>query len=381
MKIDRSVTFIKRATEKHNNKYDYSKVEYKNAHAKVCIICPEHGEFWITPNSHLNGHGCPQCSGNKKENTKTFIERSKKIHGEKYDYSKVEYVNMHTKVIVICPYHGEFLVSPANHLRERGCPKCKSRKNLIEKYKPVNTKNDKLTLESFIEKGKEIHGNKYDYSKVNFKTNKDKICIICPIHGEFWQRVDGHLNGKGCTKCGREKLAETRITDFEEWLKCAKKIHGDKYDYSKTIYKNTNSKLCIICPEHGEFWQVPTSHLAKKGCPKCAQSHLENEVEMFLKKNNINYISQHNFVWLTYNKKMHLDFYLPDYNIAIECQGLQHFEPIEHFGGLKKFKHQLERDIKKRELCEEHGIKILYYSKYKKENMITEVESLKKYLA
>jgi protein-arginine kinase activator protein McsA len=124
MKIDRKERFIIKANEKHGEKYDYSKLEYVDAHTKVCIICPKHGEFWQTPNSHLNGCGCPKCGGNKSLTTEEFIEKAKQIHGEKYDYSKVEYVNANTKVYVICPIHGEFWVTPANHLRERGCSQC-----------------------------------------------------------------------------------------------------------------------------------------------------------------------------------------------------------------------------------------------------------------
>ena len=118
--------FIEKANNKHGDKYDYSKVEYKNAHTKVCIICKEHGEFWQTPSNHLAGHGCQKCKTDKvinhnKLSTEIFIEKCKKLHGDKYDYSKVNYINNYTKVCIICPKHGEFWQIPSDHLRGCGC--------------------------------------------------------------------------------------------------------------------------------------------------------------------------------------------------------------------------------------------------------------------
>ena len=140
--------FIREAQLIHHNKYDYSKVEYANAHTKVCIICPEHGEFWQTPSDHLNGKGCPQCAGNVRCDKDTFIEKAKHMHNDRYDYSKVEYANAHTKVCIICPEHGEFWQIPNNHLNGNGCPLCKNRKI-----------GDVLrdTVEDFSNKSNEIH--------------------------------------------------------------------------------------------------------------------------------------------------------------------------------------------------------------------------------
>lgn len=144
----------------------------------------------------------------------------------------------------------------------------------------------------------------------------------------------------------------------EEFIKKAKAIHGDKYDYSKVEYVNKRTKVCIICPKHGEFWQLPNNHIRQKqGCPKCSMSHLENEVMRMLSDNSINYVFQKKFKWMG---KLSLDFFLTDYNIAIECQGKQHFIPINYFGGQDSFKSLIERDIKKQQLCKEHNIKVLY---------------------
>ena len=375
MKIDRKERFIAKSKQINKNKYDYSKVEYINAHTKVCIICPEHGDFLITPNSHLNGCACPVCGKNKKLTTEQFIEKAKSIHGDKYDYSKVKYVNAHAKVCIICPEHGEFLVSPSNHLRERGCPKCNTRKQLVNNYevkKPMSFK--KHTLESFIALAKNVHGDKYDYSKIEYKNNKTKICVTCPIHGDFWIRPDNFLRGQGCKKCGDVMRFENKKTFQEDWVKAANELHNNKYDYTKVAYKNALTKVCIICPEHGEFWQKPSAHMQGQGCPICNESALEREIITFLNNEGIEYEYRYHSEWLG---NLELDFYLPKFNVAIECQGLQHFEPIEYFGGLDKFIRQIENDKIKLEKCNEKKISLLYFSNLKKENMITSLNILK----
>ena len=140
--------FIREVQLIHHNRYDYSKLEYVNNKTKVCIICPDHGEFWQIPSDHLNGKGCPQCAGNVRYNKDTFVEKAKNIHNDRYDYSKVQYVNAHTKVCIICTEHGEFWQTPNNHLNGNGCPLCKNRKI-----------GDGLrdTVEGFIEKSNELN--------------------------------------------------------------------------------------------------------------------------------------------------------------------------------------------------------------------------------
>lgn len=131
----------------------------------------------------------------------------------------------------------------------------------------------------------------------------------------------------------------------DEFIKKAREVHCDKYDYSKVEYINKRTKVCIICPIHGKFWQLPNNHIRhKQGCPKCSMSHLENDVMRMLSDNSINYVFQKKFKWMG---KLSLDFFLPDYNIAIECQGKQHFIPINYFGGQDSFKSLIERDRKK----------------------------------
>lgn len=343
--------FIKKAREVHDDKYDYSKVDYVNNKTKVCIVCPKHDEFWQLAKGHLQGHGCPKCKGYKVHercvSTKEeFIKKACEKHGDKYDYSKVNYVNKRTKVCIICREHGEFWQTPNSHLQGCGCPKC------ANENKGGYCRSSK---EDFIKKARKVHGNKYDYTKVEYVNNYTKVCIICPEHGEFWQTPHSHTQGNGCQKCSG-KYSPTK----EEWIASVRKVHGYKYDYSKVDYVNSATKVCIICPEpeHGEFWQTPHSHLRGQGCPKCNLSHFERSVMNYLNENGITYDYQKRFSWL---RKQSLDFYLPDYNVGIECQGGQHFFPVEHFGGDKEFKNTLERDKRKNALCEKHGVKLLYF--------------------
>jgi hypothetical protein len=189
--------FIVKAKLKYNDKYDYSKTEYINSNTKVCIICPEHGEFWQVPNSHIHSGGCPKCgvARRTKERTlslETFIKRSNIVHEFKYDYSDVEYKTVMIKVKIKCEEHGIFEQTPISHLQGVGCPKCAWKQN---------ADNKRYTTLTFIKKAKDVHGNKFDYSKVNYKTAFDKVTIICPIHGEFEQKPYLHLYGSRCPLC------------------------------------------------------------------------------------------------------------------------------------------------------------------------------------
>jgi len=189
--------FIERSKKLHGNKYDYSLVNYKNRRSKIKIICPLHGEFEQTGDCHLSGRGCDKCGGTYTKTTNEFIQKAKKIHGDKYDYSLVNYKNNSTKIKIICPLHGIFLQSPSNHTNHSsGCQKC----NTIQKSKNLSS-----SIKEFIPKAKNIHGDKYNYSQSNYKTAHIKITIICPKHGKFKQKPYLHLNGSGCPTCNESK--------------------------------------------------------------------------------------------------------------------------------------------------------------------------------
>ena len=375
----------KRFVDKHGDKYDYSKITNVKAKEKICIICPEHGEFWQTANNHYHGYGCPICGlekvrkSHKNKNDKSrneFTEKASCVHNNKYIYSKVKYIDAVTKVCIICPEHGEFWQAPSKHLEGHGCPKCAGLK--------------KHTNGEFIEKAKEIHGNKYDYSKVNYINNKTPVCIICPEHGEFWQKPNDHLSGHGCHECN----CHNHIKSFSNFLKIANIVHCGKYEYDDKTYVNRQTKTRIICPEHGEFWQYPSYHLQGNGCPVCGNkcNASEQKVLFELKK----HFDNENIIYQYRNQEllgmMTFDIYMPKYKIAIEHQGIQHFEPVKKFGGINKLNETIERDLIKRKICNNNGINLFYVSldkkvlKYSDEEMrifgsvdelINEIEKLK----
>lgn len=183
--------FILKANNTHNNKYDYSKVIYINSIEKVEVICPLHGSFFVRPDAHVRKVGCPSCNGGIKYTSDKFIEKASTIHSNKYDYSKVEYINSTKKVEIICRDHGSFFMSPANHLIRQGCPSCSGVK--------------RKTSEEFISISNRIHSNKYDYSSVVYVNNRVKVKIICKKHGEFLQSPKDHMRGRGCSLCNTSK--------------------------------------------------------------------------------------------------------------------------------------------------------------------------------
>lgn len=186
--------FIEKARKVHADKYDYSKVEYVKCNQKVVIICPEHGEFMQTPSMHLNGGECPLCSHFGKKNTDYFIKKSNDVHNNYYGYTKTNYVDSKTKVIVTCPKHGDFEILPNAHMNGIGCKECNP-------YR-------KMSFEDFVEKSRQRHGDKYEYPQSGFRSMSMAARIICPKHGEFMQSPVVHLSGVGCKKCWRKKYVE-----------------------------------------------------------------------------------------------------------------------------------------------------------------------------
>ena len=280
-----------------------------------------------------------------------IIGRFRGVHGDRYDYSKTVYNGSKQKVVVTCKEHGDFLISISNHLRGSGCKRCAcdSRNRIIH---------DRCKKE-FEAKARKVHGNKYDYSLVDYDNATTKVRIICPRHGEFLQEPSCHLNGNGCNLCALEHSSiSKRNCAMESFEKKARKVHGSKYDYSLVSYDTSHSCVDIICPTHGVFRQTPSNHLGGCGCQRCNLSHMEGKLISWLESSGVEFEFQKKFPWLGLQS---LDFYLPRHNIAIECQGIQHFSPIDHFGGNDKFKTQVARDKLKYSLCEEHGLKVVYF--------------------
>ena len=333
--------FIEKAKAIHGDKYDYSKVVYKTSREKVIIICPKHGEFLQSPNCHLNGAGCAKCCNNTKKTTETFIENAMAIHGEKYDYSKVEYINNKIPVCIICPEHGEFYQTPKNHLAlKQGCPKCG-----IEERAKKSTK----TTEQFIDEANKVHKSKYDYTKTEYIGATVPTTIICPIHGEFQQTPSLHLTGCGCPKCGRIKSNEAKTLSLEEFVEKAKAIHGDKYDYSKVKYLGYDIPVEIICKKHGSFYQTPDSHLQGKNCAKCSigVSSPENELFEFCKSINSSTVQRERKIISPHE----IDIFVKDKNIGIEYNGL-----LWHS---EKFKKDKNYHLNKHIACSKCGVKLI----------------------
>ena len=355
--------FKMKAKEIHGDFYDYSNILddeilspiYKK---KIMIICPKHGTFEQIVGNHLHGCGCPLCGIEKSHilSTKTtaqFIEDAKKVHGDKYDYGEVDYISDSKKVKIICPEHGEFWQTPNTHLHGGGCRKC----GIIETHNK-----QRKSREEFISEARAIHGDKYNYDKVIYSRARSLVCITCPEHGDFYQTPSDHLRGRGCNACsGKNRELKDLISEFNQ-------VHDFRYDYSKVTSTRAKDKVEIICPEHGSFFQKVESHRKGCGCPKCKTSTMELEVMSRFKSEGIVFEYQKTFDWFcnsTNNYHFRYDFYLPDYSIAIECQGIQHFLPVDFFGGEEGLQSTILRDNTKKALSMEHKINILYYSNVK----------------
>jgi len=224
----------------------------------------------------------------------------------------------------------------------------------------------KLKLEEVLNWFKEVHGDKYDYSKVNYINNNTKIEIICPEHGSFLVYPKYHKMGKRCRECFYKDNTLTQL----EIIKDFKNVHGNKYDYSKVNYINNKTKVEIICPEHGSFFQKPNDHKQGNGCPICGKkSKGEERIKEFLEENNIEYLREYNLF-----KKYRFDFYLKDLDTVIEYDGIQHFKPINYFGGEKGFKETCFRDKEKDIYCKKNNINLIRIS-YKDFNKIEKILS------
>jgi hypothetical protein len=350
-----------------------------------------------------------------------FLEKANKIHNEFYNYDKVNYINARTKITIVCPIHGDFEQLPFNHLKGKGCKICG-----IEKVKEKLSK----TSEFFIKEIKEIYGNTYDYSLVDYKNDKSSVKIICKKHGIFEKRPTDLLYGRHCNDCElkikKRIIKEDKNTNFIE--KC-RSVWFNKYDYSLVEYINSKLTVKIICKKHGIFDQTPNTHLRGSGCPKCKKinkldflekiphrfkeiynyedlnikstrqnielvckkhgkfkvlifSHMkgthckkcksssgEELIIEFLESNNIKYNYQHSFNNCFYKRSLKFDFYIEDKNTCIEYDGEQHFGPVNIFGGEESFNIQKKLDNIKNNFCKENDIKLIRIPYFEKENI------------
>lgn len=346
--------FLERAHQAHGNRYEYDTTNYRGAITKIDIICPKHGIFKQIPAYHMAGQGCPRCARKlwhyNQMTTEMFLEKAKKIYEDTYDYSLVKYERSNLKIKVICRTHGVFEVTPNNHLRKMGrCPKCAEVSRADKR---------RSNTQEFIAKAKKVHGDKYDYSLADYKSVETGIRIICPKHGEFLQIPSVHTAGKGCRACSDDK----HRSNTQEFLEKAKKIHGNRYDYSLSEYSTTRSKVKIVCPKHGIFEQTARNHLKGNGCNICLESRGERKINDFLKTHNIKFEREKTFKGCRNRYPLFFDFYIPELNTCIEFDGLQHFVPLDYFGGTPVFERTKKSDAIKNEFCLRNGIRLIRIS-------------------
>ena len=301
----------------------------------------------------------------RKLTTKDIIQRIIEVHGDKYDLSRLVYVNRRTKVEIICKEHGSWKTTTEQLFRGQGCPQC----GLI-----TQGEKRRLPNEEFLNKCIDIHGNKYDYSKVDYQGMINKVVIGCSEHGDFEQTPSSHLNGSGCPHCGFISQMENRRLPTEDFTTRSIKIHGNKYDYSKVDYINNSTEVEIVCPKHGMFFQQPQYHMNGSGCPNCNSSKGELFISQYLKEHNIEFIEQHTFEGLKMKRNLKCDFFLPNHNVVIEYNGIQHYESREQFGGEKGLKRTQKSDKLKRDYCLENGISLLEV-KYDDSDIPTTIKS------
>lgn len=278
-----------------------------------------------------------------------FLQKSKKHHGDKYDYTKVVYTRAQEKVEIICPKHGSFFQSAYDHSQGRGCRKC----SFENKPKEFSVRK---TQEDFIKECMEKHKGKYGYSKVEYETRKSKIKIDCSIHGEFEQDAGNHLLGAGCPKCGIKKAHDHFRKDNNHFIEKSRKVHGDRYDYSESTYVGKAKPIDIMCKDHGKFTLQKASYhytASNMGCPECSAkvgvSQGEIEISMFLEEIGVEHETS-NRTLLEGNQEV--DLYMPNEKVAIEYNGL--YWHSEQMG--KNSKYHLDKTQK----LAEKGIRLIH---------------------
>lgn len=339
--------FLTKARSCHGKRYNYDKCVYNGSADKLIIICPIHGDFLQKAYSHVTGSGCEKCGNlsTAMKNRKTldaFILDSQEVHGTQYDYENVNYVNIVTKIEIICRKHGPFKQTPSNHLKGAGCPTCANQ--------------EPTTLHKFLRKSREKHGITYDYSLIEaVQHSEEYVQIICSVHGCFQQQARIHMKGHGCIQCGWDATKDKMMKSQEEFLGCATSVHGKLYDYAKVSYKGDGQKIIITCKKHGNFEQTPHSHLAGSGCPSCKHK-TEDILHRFLIECDVSVSAQARFDWCGGVRQFPFDFHLVQFNLIVEVDGLQHFKQVLNWRNPKE---QQERDVFKMKKALKNGYTVI----------------------
>ena len=326
--------------ENYGDQFSFKNTVFNGVTKPTILTCKEHGDIEVIPTySFCYVNPCAECAVDIRNvrYQKTKLEKAKEVHGDRYDYSRVKYTENNDKVEIICKEHGSFFTTLYSHVvRKTTCPDCA----LIGRRK----NND-----HFIKRARSVHGDRYCYSKLNYRLGSGKVTITCKEHGDFEQRASSHLLGNGCPHCF---LENGKRLSKDEFVNNAKKVHGDRYDYSKSIYITNRIPLEIICREHGSFFKNALAHVtAKSGCPKCWESKGERAVSVILDSLGIKYIREYKLDGYKYR----YDFFLPEKNILIEFHGKQHYIPVKRFGGIEALKENKIRDKIKKSLAVKYG--------------------------
>ncbi len=317
-------SFVEKLREKHGDRYDYSDVLYVGSQKKIKIRCRHHGMFAQLASQHLAGSDCPICATNgatngRRKTTEFFLEKFKARYGDRFDYSQTKFVSIRDKLTVICREHGPFEIVPYGHLTGNGgCKVC--------------SRVERLTTASFIERAKKLHGGQWDYSKTDYTTAKRDVIVTCRKHGDFEVAPHDHLKvrrGKpigGCAKCQNESKFLTQ----EQFISIAKEIHGNRFDYSQTIYRGRKEPVKIICEKHGLFDQVANSHLEGSGCRFCRYSISKKEIR-WLKHIGVPESCWQQTLTMTSGKRYRVDAYDSTTNTVYEFNGdYWHGNPVKY---------------------------------------------------
>jgi hypothetical protein len=385
--------FIDKAKKIHGDKYNYSKVNYINNKTKIIILCDKHGEFLQRPTQHIvQEQGCPTCGvelsiEKRTLSTEKFIEQSKKIHNNVYNYDKTIITTLLRNVIITCLIHGDFTVIPKDHLKKIGCVKCNDT-NIIKQ----SNSGVKYTIEQIISLAIEIHGYRYDYSKVVYNNMISKVIIICKVHGEFHQSMLSHIYKKrGCSICGKTK----KLTNEIFINKCII-IHNNKYDYSNTIYIDTESYVNINCLVHGLFKIKAKKHISGQGCMKCVKNNASKKANDWIKymsiKLNTEIQSSENggeYILKTENSIYKFDGYCKKTNTCFEYYGnMYHGNPKMYSSdkpypfikkNIKTFGDAFNNTIKREEYIKSKGFNIICIWENEWDLFIKSIKIIQKY--
>jgi ferredoxin-like protein FixX len=348
--------FIREARSKHGHTYDYSKTVYGGSHIKLTITCPRHGEFEQRAHDHLLGKGCPACglskSRRKPLTQDEFIRRSQEVHKGAYDYTETVFQSTKKSVRIKCPVHGFFWQNAGQHLfKGHGCPGCGHRGDT---GKPSSFQTLEDRRRDWIAKCREVHGDKYDYRKVDYKNAKSKVTILCPEHGHFTQLASNHKSGNGCPECGRLKRLSSHTASSDYYLPVFKEVHGDSYNYESLFpIESSHTPITVTCPKHGPWETKPYIHAQGHGCPKCVGRVSRPEVKLagIIKDMGFRVRCSDRSVIAPYE----LDIYVPDAKLAVEYNGnYYHRYPAKEKGYHRN----------KSLMCLERGIRLIHVYEY-----------------